>query len=486
MQITIVRAAVSVLLLWLVSFGSVAAPNVAFYYGANPPWDELQAFDIVVVEPGHGVDVARRSTARSKLFAYTSVGEISPDRAYGKDLPPALAAGTNTAWGTVVVDQTQPAWPRFFVDRVIAPLWNAGYRGFFLDNLDSFHLIAKTDEERAKQQQGLVSVIRAIRARFPDARLIFNRGFEVLPEVYDHAYAVAVESLYRSWNPQKSEYGEVSEADRTWIFGQLARVRDEYKLPVIAIDYVPPAQRHTARETARRIAQLGFIPWVSNAELDQLGIGTIEVAPRKILVLYESDGTTQPGAHARAALALSPLGYDVEYVDVRQGLPQFALAGRYAGIVTWFRDNPSARVPALRDWLARQRAQGLRIAMFGALPFLTSDAVAREFALTGSTIVRAPVHLSIDRRDPVIGYEQQPLPDRASFTRLNAAQAQVLLRIRSDTGDTMDAAAITTWGGYVLSPYDVAAPAGGRWVVQPVEFLRRALSLAPLQVSHAR
>ncbi len=26
---------------------------VAFFYDANPPWAELQAFDLVVVDPGH-------------------------------------------------------------------------------------------------------------------------------------------------------------------------------------------------------------------------------------------------------------------------------------------------------------------------------------------------------------------------------------------------------------------------------------------------
>jgi len=30
---------------------AVNGPAVAFFYGANPPWSELQAFDLVVVDP---------------------------------------------------------------------------------------------------------------------------------------------------------------------------------------------------------------------------------------------------------------------------------------------------------------------------------------------------------------------------------------------------------------------------------------------------
>ncbi|MGT2493987.1 hypothetical protein ACU4GD_34545 [Cupriavidus basilensis] len=57
----------------------------------------------------------------------------------------------------------------------------------------------------------MVAVIRAIKARYPDARLIFNRGFEILPQVSQLAYAVAFESLYRGWDQAGKRYTEVSD-----------------------------------------------------------------------------------------------------------------------------------------------------------------------------------------------------------------------------------------------------------------------------------
>src|SRR5581483_8431380 len=119
------------------------------------------------------------------------------------------------------------------------------------------------------------------------------------------------------------------------------------------------------------------------------------------------------------------------------------------------------------------------------LPFTTSDRIARDFGLTGGALQRAPSELSISRRDPAMGFEIQPLLDRRYFGRLQANPAAVLLQIRSDAGDTMDAAALTPWGGYVLAPYDIVTlprEAGARWVVQPIEFLRRALALPPMPV----
>jgi hypothetical protein len=57
---------------------------VSFYYGSNPPWDELQAFDAVVVEPGHTIDPRLHSSARSALFAHVSVGEVKAERPYAE------------------------------------------------------------------------------------------------------------------------------------------------------------------------------------------------------------------------------------------------------------------------------------------------------------------------------------------------------------------------------------------------------------------
>jgi hypothetical protein len=75
---------------WVLSLCSfAAAPNVAFFYGANPPWDELQAYDIVVVEPAHSASPRARSTARMQVFAYLSVGEIEIERPYANAIPKA-------------------------------------------------------------------------------------------------------------------------------------------------------------------------------------------------------------------------------------------------------------------------------------------------------------------------------------------------------------------------------------------------------------
>jgi polysaccharide biosynthesis protein PelA len=464
-----------------------AAPNIAFFYGAHPPWDVLRSFDIVVVEPAYGIDPRAAAAARTQVFAYVSVGEVNVNRRYAADLPNGVVVATNDLWHSHVIDQTHPEWPQFFLDRVVAPLWTAGYRGFFLDTLDSFHLIAKTEQERSRQIDALTGLVRKLRERFPEARLIFNRGFEILPQLHRETYAVAAESLFRGWSQQSGKYVEVQAADRAWLLERLNRVRDEYALPVIAIDYAPPGERELARTTARRIAELGFVPWVTNSDLDLVGVGNIEPAPRRVLMLHDGSGRDAPlyaqRIRKQARQPFDELGYVVDYADVNEPLPASPLVGRYAGIVSWFANDQAVRKPGVREWLLRQREHGMRMAVLGNFPFPLTDALAVSFGLSVGP-PRLPRGVRVEIRDPLIVYEEEANAQRTVFTPLRANQASTtLLRLRSETGETMDAAALTPWGGYVLTPYESAPlpdSGGDRWLIEPVEFMRRALALSPL------
>jgi hypothetical protein len=472
---------------------AAAAPSIALYYGNDPPLDELAAFDIAVVDPAHVTDPRPRNTARSSLFAYVSVGEVHPARDYAREIPQAWKLGENAAWGSILIDQAQAQWPAFLRERVIKPLWDAGYRGFFLDTLDSYHLAAKTDAERVRQEAGLAAAIAEVKRAYPEARLIFNRGFEILPRTHDLAYAVAAESLFQGWDNAGKRYREVPAADRAWLLGQLVRVKDEYMLPVLAIDYVPPEKRELARETARRISSLGFIPWVSNPQLDQLGVGEIEVMPRKLLMLYDQQkpeaGLMADYIQRYAAMPANYLGYVPEYVDVQtQALPAHPLAGRYAGVVTWFVRDRLKDESQLASFLARAVAENVRIAMLGNIGIGNPAALERVLGLKQGEARGASARLAIDFQAPEIGFEAPPLLDRSAFLPLRANGGTTLLRLKNERGETMDAVALMPWGGYALAPnslYFLPAGKGGRWVVNPIEFLRRALALPAIPLPDA-
>ena len=57
---------------------------------------------------------------------------MQPTRPYFRDIPEPWKLARNGDWDSVVIDQTPDDWPAFFAERVVGPLWEKGYRGFFL------------------------------------------------------------------------------------------------------------------------------------------------------------------------------------------------------------------------------------------------------------------------------------------------------------------------------------------------------------------
>lgn len=458
---------------------TVPAPAVALHYGAAPPIDELRAFDLVVLEPEHVPDPRRLPSDTTQWFAYASVGEIEPRRAYARDVPAAWLRGDNPAWKTRLVDHTVPGWADFFAERVIAPLWQQGWRGFFLDTLDSHRRFATTPAAQRAQEDALVAMVGQLHQRFPGIRLVFNRGFEILPRLRGKAYAVAAESLYRGWNAETAAYVEVREADRAWLLAQLQRVRDEHGIPAIAIDYLPLKDRALAREIAAKIRAHGVVPWITSGAIDQLGVGNVEVQPRRIALLTDlPDGVDMQysSAYRLLAMPLHYLGFTIDPIDVRGSLPADLLQGRHAALVTWFTQSPTALNPAFADWLQQQVDGGLRLVMMHGAALDWRSGLARDLGLVRVDAGSGP--LRIEQQDAIVGSEAAPpLEPGATAVQLRGP-GRSLLRLRGNSTAAVDPIALTPWGGYALAPYTVRQPAldsPARWIVDPIEFLRRAI-----------
>jgi len=455
-------------------------PAVAFFYGAAPPLDELRAFDLVVLEPDHAPAPPHLPAGATRWYAYTSVGEIDARRSYAKDMPAAWLRGDNPAWSTRLVDHAAPGWAAFFEQRVIAPLWTQGWRGFFFDTLDAHRRFATTPAAQKAQEDALVALVDRLHLRFPGIKLVFNRGFELLPRLRGKVEAVAAESLYRGWDVQTNAYGEVSEPDRAWLLAQLRRVREDFGLPAIAIDYVAHKDRGLARETAARIRAHGLVPWVATGPLDTLGVGNVEVQPRRVLLVTDVPPGTDmqySTAYRLLAMPLHWLGFTVDAIDVREPLPANLLAGRHIAIVTWFSQAPSALNPAFADWLKQQIDGGLRLVMFNTSAVDLSGGLARELGLSRTPVATGA--LRVERQDPIVGFEAAPpLDGRAAVGVQRSGAGDSLLRLRTAANALVDPVALTSWGGYALAPFAIRPPAldtPARWIVEPIEFLRRAL-----------
>jgi len=461
-----------------------------FYYGSAPLPDELALFDLIVIDPAAAHDLKNRAFPPESVYGYVSLGEMRKDDPLSSQLDLSWIKGGNPTWQSHAMDQTASGWRQFFINRIVAPLRDKGIRNVFIDTMDSYQLFAKTPEDRSRQEAAMIATIKELKAKYPDMRIMLNRGFEVIEPLKDVVSGMAVESLFRSWHQADQRYGEVSENDRTWLLGQIRRVRDTFGIPVVVIDYVAPAERELARRTAKQISDLGFVPCITSGSLTTLGISTVEPLPRTVLFLHDGMMITDFSLNDLqrfGAMPLNYLGYRIEYLDISKPLPTTSLAGRYAGIVSWLERIPQ-KPHEYERWLAQQQMDGIPIAFINSLGIPQESAFLRKLGFNARSGPRPPAKVTISAMDAsIMGFEMQPfpLPDAFSPLEQKSASAQVLLDLTDGQGTHMHAAALTSWGGYVLYPFVLRQMGDAetyRWIINPILFYQKALRLPAMPV----
>ena len=76
-------------------------------------------------------------------------------------------------------------------------------------------------------------------------------------------------------------------------FAQLDALRNQAHLPTFAMDYCESADLACRRTTARSLDQKGVRAFVTDPDVQTVGVGRIEVMPRKILMV-QTPGDGEP------------------------------------------------------------------------------------------------------------------------------------------------------------------------------------------------
>ncbi len=412
-------------------------PNLAFFYAANPPVGELQAFDAVVIDPATGFDPLAHTLRHTTWIARTSGAESAPSA-------------------------------DAFLASQIEPLWQRGYRGFLLDT------------------PAAIAAAGRIRQAHPDARLVAG-GADALRLALPYGktfYAVAGDSLVRGLDDSGRPF-DVTEAQRTERIAAARAFTQQTGVAVVSVEFCARSDRQCARDTAAQVVAAGMVPYVTSKARDVIGIGKIEVLPRKILVVQDRDMKEpldmSPGVRNLAA-PLNYMGYDVEYADFSTRLPDAISPDRYAGVVAWIQDGDTPNPEAWQRWIMARIADHVPVAFMGQFGFDTTGPAAAALDLQPVTgTLATPV--SEVTRDPMVGFEVNPKPQPRDLLGVRVGPGgQSLLRV-SANGIPVDPVALTPWGGYALSPYTVVSLNGiqqERWAIQPMTFMKAALHLQDL------
>ena len=458
------------------------AGSVAFYYGANPPVNSLSQFDRLILESENirPSELRKLKQHGSSAYAYLSIGEVGPQRSWKHLLNDEWIMGSNTTWNSTVMDMTNIGWHDFVLQRVKL-LLDQGYDGVFLDTMDSYKIYSHDITTRSLQEGALAELIGKIKHQHPLIKLISNRGFDVMDKIGVHMESVAAESLFSGWNNEENTYQPVPEADRQWLQAKLTEVKNKHNLDVIAIDYVAPANKDKALEVAKKIDALGFTPWVGNPSLDNVGVSNLEVIPREVIMLYESDGPVEEApVHSLLAMPLEYMGYVPVYHNIAEkGLPHGTLKGAYAGVVLWMDKNIEGHDYA--QWLSKHLDDQLPVAIFGSLGTELTATFSEQLGLAAVGTVDILTMESIASTN-MIGFET-PTPlrlDQLPVKMKNDDPRNTShLTFKDQNGTQVDAVITGPWGGLAMHPtiVDYGVENIPNWIIDPFEFLKTSLQL---------
>lgn len=459
---------------------AVAPANIAFYYGDEAPIGSLYAYDWVILQQDRASD-ARIDLLRAGgtlPLSYISVDELARSHRLFPEIRDTWPLGQNMDWDSVVLDLRRQDVRDFLLTRLVAPAMARGFQGVFLDTLDSHLLTPEGRNNPDAFAQAQAAFIESIKYRFPDAKIVINRGFHLPETVHDLIDALAFESYRSGYDPGRHQYRPVPETDRKWLDSQLAHWRSTHpSLPLIAIDYADSSADFP--ELARQLRQDGFTPVVTDAALERLTPALPAVAPRHVLVIHDRSPKTMDKtlAHQRLGIILERLGLVPVYRSSLTAPPKEPVSDRYLGIIAWWETGTQS--PAFCRWLQGVYKQGMPVVTLGLTP---GDASCQSVMNTRG-FTRARASLKFTAQHPSVGtYEGSRLPLQP-LTMLPTAGGQDPWLTASD-GHSDKITPIYTFnqGGVAVSPFIFERGPDNTfyWLFDPFEFIREALNIQAL------
>ena len=230
---------------------------------SNPSVD----FDAEAYEEEAKREVARLQEAGCYVVSYITIGEddvlsiadglgeggYASYYIYENGVPKE-----NTNWHSWFVDAGNPVWQAKVLNKA-AEILSYGVDGLFLDTLDTVDIGTGT-------VAGMADLVKKLKETFPEAKLVANRGFTVLPYISKYIDGLMFESFNTTYNFEKGEVSTLDEAATEWnedvACNTINAIRRYDYFPVFVLDYVNEFEySYMPQHYYNRSWQYDFIPY---------------------------------------------------------------------------------------------------------------------------------------------------------------------------------------------------------------------------------
>jgi hypothetical protein len=243
------------------------------YYGSQ--YDSVPGpYSLVALEDHAGAAAVVEKHPGTTFLCYLSLVEVHSGRAFYPRLQAAgLVGEANPNWPDArFIDVRSPVWRDLLVRELVPRILVKGYRGLFLDTLDSAEALEQRDPVRFG---GMIAatgdLVRAIRDAFPSIEIMINRGYAVLPRIVGQFDYLLAESLRGTFGPGAETYRLLSDEDVKWQLARMFEARDrDPGLQLFSLDYWNPNDLAGLARLYAEARSSGLTPYVATPDLTQI------------------------------------------------------------------------------------------------------------------------------------------------------------------------------------------------------------------------
>lgn len=455
----------------------------AFIYSKNIDDRFINFYDKVVVE-ADAIDNIYAMRYPDKMVAYVSVGEIEPWRKTQTPYEKSWIISENTTWNSLIADLNQEAYQNFIFER-IKKLYKMGYRNFFLDTMDAYHVTSKNKKLFKKQQKALITFVKKLDKAYPKSRIIINRGFELLEEIHPYVDAIVAESLLALYNHATTSYVKVPKNDHQWLLNNFKKAQS-YGLETISIEYSNKSTQKRL-EIAKAVKALGVIPYVTDGLLQEQGECHVERIRRDVLILFNQSIVKEKKAvysspHLSISVPIEHYGYVPILYDIStKELPK-RVEDKYHAVIIWLHGE-TKNDAQLTEWINKVKAKNIKILFFDNFATLQNKEQLSRLGLTKATnshglTAKQTVQYNEDYKPFEIPYKGGHL-----YELVGGEIQKPILKVRYENGDSSTPVGITEWGGYALSSsFLLTIGKKSFWTIDPYQFIKEALRFDEIPV----
>ena len=235
--------------------------------------EEMLKYDVGIITNNIGTEGLKKlKDAGVWTIRYISFGEDNPLRT-GDGLGPGGFCSyylydeedkpiPNGDWGSYYTDPGSPAWREFLFEDIQSVV-DDGYDGIFIDTVDSVDRFPETFND-------MCDLIMTVKEKWPDLKLVLNRGFTVIPTVYESLDGVMFELFSTAYDLTTFEYDLLDESsvqfayNRQWGVSIVNAVRQKKYFPVFGLEYYPADGMEVIKQAIYDLDwEFDFIPYLT-------------------------------------------------------------------------------------------------------------------------------------------------------------------------------------------------------------------------------